>query len=246
MELSGVYKMFNDQFFYHCQDVWIISDPHFGDEELEAGIPGRPSADELVKAINQKCGKTSALICLGDVGDLSYVRKLRAQTKILVCGNHDKGVENYKRKTVSRVFDTHIFSKEQAMATAKAEYPDYDIVDVDEGHQFRSPFIYWRIEMDNRLFDYVFEGPLMLGEKIILSHESIPSITWAKNLHGHNHGGPIESDKYHYNVCLDVQNYQPVHLASYLKGGLADIQPLHRTIINKAIERRRKYGKFKS
>lgn len=231
--------MFNDKFFHDCQDAWIISDPHFGDKELENGIPGRPSAEELVKAINQKCGKTSALVCLGDVGDLSYVKQLRAQVKILICGNHDKGAENYKRKTVNRIFDAHIFSKEQAMAAAKAEYPDYDIVDVDEEHQFHSPFIYWRIEMDNRLFDYVFEGPLMLGEKLILSHEPISGITWAKNIHGHVHN-PVASDDYHYNVCLDVQNWQPVHLASYLKGGLSGIKPLHRDIIDTATARNRK------
>lgn len=232
--------MFNDEFFHDCQDAWIISDPHFGDKELENGIPGRPSAEELVKAINQKCGKTSALVCLGDVGDLSYVKQLRARVKILICGNHDKGADAHKRKTVSRIYDSYIFSKEQAMAAAKTEYPDYDIVDVIEEHQFHSPFTYWRIEMDNRLFDYVFEGPLMLGEKLILSHEPIPGITWAKNIHGHVHQGPVVSDDYHYNVCLDVQNWQPVHLASYLKGGLSDIKSLHRNTIDTATVRSRK------
>lgn len=241
-KLSGVYDIFNNEFKKY-QTIWLISDTHFGDSDLKEGIPFRPSDDELVKQINRQAGKCDLIIHLGDVGDISYIKKLKADCW-LIKGNHDKGVENYKRKTIIRVFDSHIFSKEQAMAAAKAEYPDYDIVDVDEGHQFHSPFIYWRIEMDNRLFDYVFEGPLMLGEKLILSHEPIPNITWAKNLHGHVHQGLIESDKHHYNVCLDVQNWQPVHLASYLKGGLVDIQPLHRTTINKATERRKKYGKF--
>lgn len=240
MELSGVYQMFNDEFFRDCQDVWIMSDPHFGDKELEAGIPGRPSAEELVKAINQKCGKTSALVCLGDVGDVSYVKKLRAQVKILICGNHDKGTEIYKRKYQNIIYDSHVFSKEQAMANAKAAYPDYDIVKVYQDHSFTAPFVYWRVEMDNKLFDYVFEGPLMLGEKLILSHEPIPGITWAKNIHGHVHQGPAVSDDYHYNVCLDVQDWQPVHLASYLKGGLADIKTLHRDTVDKATIRKKK------
>ena len=47
MALPGVYKEFNERW---CkQTVWIYSDPHFGDTELAAGTPNRPSAEEQVK-----------------------------------------------------------------------------------------------------------------------------------------------------------------------------------------------------
>ena len=36
------------------------------------------------------------------------------------------------------------------------------------------------------VFERVFSGPLMIGEKIILSHEPL-DISWAFNIHGHTH-----------------------------------------------------------
>lgn len=237
MELHGVYQIFND-IFLDCQDVWIISDPHFGDDEITASIPGRPSSDELVKAINKKCGKTSALICLGNVGDTSYVSKLKANTKILVCGNKDKGMTNYTRKFRFWMIDTHNCSKRQAIAQVKQKAPDFNIESIKEEVSCSLTRDYttdWRIKTDNMLFDYVFEGPVMFGQKLILSNEPIPGITWAKNIHGYVLDGPVESDKFHYNVSLDVQNYQPVQLSAYLNGGLTDIKSLSRQIIDKAI-----------
>ena len=86
MALPGVYKIFNDRW---CnQTVWIISDPHFGDEDLRAGMPNRPSDEELVRRINAKVGRKDTLIILGDVGDIEFVKKLRGY-KVLICGNHD-------------------------------------------------------------------------------------------------------------------------------------------------------------
>lgn len=73
-----------------------FSDPHFDDEDLVNAYDDRPSADELVRRINSKVGKCDTLICLGDVGALSYVPLLRGY-KVLVMGNHDSGASNYQR-----------------------------------------------------------------------------------------------------------------------------------------------------
>lgn len=246
MILPGVYEIFNDKFFYHCQDAFIISDTHFGDDEIKKAFPNRPSDDELVKLINQKVGRSSCLICLGDVGDVEYVRKLRAKVKICLLGNHDKGVMNYQRSVIEVRYDTDKFSTAaEAAKQAEKDYPGYRIVDIEEGHQFHSPFSFWRVELDNGLFDYVFEGPIMLGEKLILSHEPIPgNLTWAKNIHGHTHQGFLACDINHINVCLDATNYQPFHLASALKKGLlADVKSLHRTTIDTATKRSKKRKK---
>ena len=61
------------------------------------------------------------------------------------------------------------------------------------------------------IFDEVYEGALIVGEKLILSHEPIPGIDWAMNLHGHNHNGSKNKYPYHFNVCADVINYNTIN-----------------------------------
>lgn len=245
MKVSGVYDFFNKQWFEDCQDVFVFSDTHFGEDDLKQAFPNRPSDDELVKRINSVCGRTSCLVLLGDVGDLSYVQKLRAKRKILICGNHDKGAENYQRKQISRVFDADIFSKEQAMAAAKGEYPDYEVVNVSHKHDFFSPFEYWQIELDNKLFDEVITGPLMLGPKLMLSHEPL-GCSFAYNIHGHNHTNRVKGfDQYWYNVCADVCDYKPVSLNGLIKKGvMSHFKDAHRLTIDRATERKKVRNNF--
>ena len=166
--------------------VWIYSDPHFGDEELRAGVRNRPCDEELLRMINSKVGRKDTFICLGDVGDIEFAKRIKGY-KILVCGNHDVGHSVYEE-----------------------------------------------------IFDEVYSGPVMVGERIILSHEPIPGIFWALNIHGHDHKG-LASDIFHKNVCADVIKYEPVHLNSFFKSGaLAKIPSIHRVTIDKATERKKK------
>lgn len=91
--IQGLYDIFSH---WHAQGtVWLYSDPHFGDKELAAGVVNRPSDEEQVKMINSKVGKKDTLIILGDVGDVEFARKLKGY-KILIAGNHDAGLTNYK------------------------------------------------------------------------------------------------------------------------------------------------------
>lgn len=83
-------------------------------------------------------------------------------------------------------------------------------------------------------FDEVYEGPLMIAEKILLSHEPV-AIDWALNIHGHCHGHYNVGDRFHYNVCCDVQEFSPVNLGNLIKEGiLKDIISLHRQTIDTA------------
>ena len=184
MALAGVYKEYNERW---CkQTVWVYSDPHFGDEELAAGTPGRPSADEQVTMINSCVGRKDTLIILGDIGDVEYAKKLRGY-KVLICGNHDAGRTNYEEA-----------------------------------------------------FDEIYEGALIIGEKIILSHEPV-DIPWLFNIHGHDHAGAVRVN--HLNVCSDVIGYKPINLNQFLKNGpTAKIQSIHRVTIDKATERKKKRG----
>ena len=92
------------------------------------------------------------------------------------------------------------------------------------------------------VFDEVYEGALIIGEKLILSHEPI-NIPWLFDFHGHNHFGKAHPDKMHMNVCADVLGYVPAHLNSLLNGGIASkVYTIHRECIDNATERKRKRG----
>ena len=236
--LPGIYDMFQHWGEKH-QTVWIYSDPHFNDDELAEGVKGRPSAEEQVKRINAKCGRRDALICLGDVGDVEYVRQLRAEYKVLIMGNHDAGASNYKRQVIHKVYDQDAYTKEQVIAEMRAAYPGWKI-SISESWEFHSPFKRWNVTADNLLFDEVYEGALMIGEKLILTHEPV-DIPWAYNIHGHDHAGHIRTG--HTNVCADVIGYEPINFNQWLKEGhTARVQTIHRETIDKATKRKQKRG----
>lgn len=50
MNLPGVYKTFTDRWAEY-QTVWVISDTHFGENDLKEAFPNRPTDEELVKRI---------------------------------------------------------------------------------------------------------------------------------------------------------------------------------------------------
>lgn len=183
MILPGVYKTFVDRWGANNRaGCWIISDLHFGEQDLKDAFPMRPSDEELIKRINQKVGKNGVLICLGDIGDTELAKQLKGY-KILCCGNHDAGISNYEE-----------------------------------------------------VFQEIYQGALIIGEKLILSHEPIPGIKWAVNLHGHVHDPKAKSDKYHFNFCADRINYEPVNFIQWLKEGghTKNIQTIHRATIDRA------------
>lgn len=185
MALPGLYDCF--QHWGEKNAVWVISDTHFGDKDIQKAFPNRPSDEELIKNINQKVGKTGTLLLLGDVGDIECAKQLKGY-KVLIAGNHESGLEKYKK-----------------------------------------------------VFNETYSGALIIGEKLLLSHEPIDA-KWIFGIHGHDHTGR-KTDKYHLNVCADVIGYTPINLNQFLKSGaLSKIQTLKRTVIDKATENKRKRG----
>ena len=235
--LPGIYDAFQH---WGEQTVWIYSDPHFSDEDLEYGIKNRPSDEEQIRRINAKAGRRDTLIILGDVGNIECVRKLRAGRKVLICGNHDLGATRYKREVIKRVFDRDIHpDKVEIRSIMEQEFPGWNIR-IEEEYDFHCPFERWIAYADNMLFDEVYEGALIVGEKLILSHEPV-EIPWLYNIHGHDHAG--RKHKNHLNVCSDVINYEPVNLTQKLKNGLMSaIVTIHRETIDNATERKAKRG----
>lgn len=238
--IEGLYPPF--QHWGASGTCHIISDMHFNDPDLIHVYADRPSAEEQVKRINAKCGRADTLIILGDVGDISYVRQLRAKYKILVMGNHDSGASNYQRHIFKQKFDKGLFQKHEALDEMKRLYPNcaYSIVD---SYDFLDNSPCWEVSADNKLFDEVYTGPIMISEKLMLSHEPIKGCDWCMNVHGHDHSRSHKNDKYHFNVCADVIGYEPINFNKWMKKGhLANIVSIHRDTIDRATFNARKRG----
>ena len=175
--IKGLYNSFAER-WYRGGSVWFYSDPHFGDEEMKYLRKNYISDDEQVKRINAKLGKNDTIIFLGDIGDTSFIKKIKGY-KVLVMGNHDAGRSNYE------------------------------------------PF-----------FNEIYEGILIIGPKIVLSHEPI-DMRFCFNIHGHDHSG-FYKDKNHLNVCAELIDYTPINLTKLIKEGrFKDIEDIHRVTIDK-------------
>ena len=99
----------------HKNSVWFISDPHFNDAEAKEFRRNYIGDDELVKSINRKVNKNDTLVILGDIGNIEFIKKLRGY-KVLIKGNHDSGVSNYRRfqhclVDYYEIIDTHLFDE---------------------------------------------------------------------------------------------------------------------------------------
>ena len=93
------------------------------------------------------------------------------------------------------------------------------------------------------IFDEIYEGPLFVSEKILLSHEPVYGMSWCLNIHGHDHNGVeayAEGCK-HLNLAANVCGYTPVSLGKLIKDGiLSDIDSIHRKTIDRASERKQR------
>ena len=228
MAIAGLYPIFNH--WHEEGTVYIISDTHFGDEVI-AGEPNRPSDEELFQRIYSKVGKNDTIIHLGDVGDTSYIARLRAKRKILIMGNHDAGRSNYERFKKIEIFDADKYTRNEALTEIQHSYPNCRY-SMDMVYSFHAPFEAWQGIIDNCLFDEVYEGPVMIGKKLILSHEPV-NVNWAYNIHGHEHDVNWEDDDHHMCVCAEKIGYKPINLNQWLKqsGCLGKIKDIHQLII---------------
>lgn len=211
--------------------IWVISDPHFSDAEMIHLRKNYIGDEEQVKRINSKVGKKDTLIILGDVGNVELVKRLRGY-KVLVMGNHDAGASNYQR-VIEHGQD--YVNNNDALTDLKA----------GKINSIEKVFDYLYVgKNDNKLFDEVYEGPLFISEKILLSHEPI-KLPFAFNIHGHDHSNwsSKDDDFHHLNVCAEHIDYTPVNLTALIKNGIASqVDTIHRETIDAATERKKKRG----
>ena len=243
--IAGLYDMFNSMWDRY-QTIYLISDTHFDDEELYNGTKRieRANSDEYVKLINSKVGRKDLLIHLGDCGNLEQIAKIRAD-KVLIMGNHDTGATKYKRQKWRKVFDKDKYTKAEVLVEMKKLYPNCRY-EINEAYYFQQPFERWEVVADNNLFDWVFEGSVQIGEKLILSHEPI-ECGWAFNIHGHIHSFTHRDDARHMCICPEVtRQFEPINFNQLMKSGfMSKIETKHRKTIDSATKRARKRGKRK-
>lgn len=92
------------------------------------------------------------------------------------------------------------------------------------------------------VFNEVYEGPLMISEKLILSHEPV-DVPWAFNIHGHVHNRNHKNDKRHFNVCAEAIDFIPINFNQWMKQGhFSRIETIHRSTIDGATARKAKRG----
>lgn len=270
---------FCDKWFEKGGSIWIFSDPHFNDPDSKYFNPNGPTAEEMIKKINSKCGKNDTLICLGDVGDLDCVKKLRAGYKVLVKGNHDEGKTKFQRIITHKKYIGHDFCPQCGKQTISYGGPSpsdsvFNYFDENSPRGWCRECVssvfpiknYEGETTDNKLFDEVYEGPLIIRKDIILSHEEI-DFKYAFNIHGHDHSGNkllntmfkrYDSDLYaedyiqaqlnsikefnlkDMNCCFEWLGYNLLNLKDLINSGvLTNILDIHRDTIDNAIKRKK-------
>ena len=216
--------------------LWVYSDPHFSDPDMVELRKNYIGDDDQVARINSKVGKNDTIIFLGDIGNEEIIRKIRGY-KVLIMGNHDKGASKYQRHISEIKYDKDLYSKDQVCEIVNDSFPGGKVT-ISEGYSVNEkPFEYWLVKTDNCLFDEVYEGPLFISEKLILSHEPIP-LPYAFNIHGHDHSMWYTDDR-HLNVCAEHIDYYPVNVNRLIKKGiLSQVDSIHRVTIDRAVDRK--------
>ena len=227
---KGLYDKFSN--WFRGGNIWLYSDPHFSDEEMKYIRKNYIGDDEQIKRINSRVGKNDTIIFLGDIGNIDCIKKIRGY-KVLIMGNHDKGATNYQKVV-------EFLPPVCPNCGGEVDYDSYT------AHNCGMEYAWCekcgtvkpidRME-DNHLFDEVYEGPVFINDKIVLSH--VPFDSFAFNIHGHKHDLPYKYDDKHLNMCAEAIDYLPVSLITLLKNGVASkIDSLNRTAIDRATEKK--------
>lgn len=90
-----------------------------------------------------------------------------------------------------------------------------------------------------QFFDEVYDGPVIISSKIVLSHEPI-LIPYLYSIHGHCHNAPCSPCSHGFNCCAEWIDYKPISLLQLLNSGeLNKVDDIHRQTIDNATERKR-------
>ena len=232
--IKGLYDIFARR-WYRGGSIWLMGDPHFADKDIQVLRKNNISDVDLIKNINSCVSKNDTLIILGDVGDPKFVSQLRGY-KVLIMGNHDHGIAKYTRN----ITEIEHNSDTCPICGGSVVYDAMTTYNCGAGyawcHKCGAVKPKEDVCSDNHLFDEVYEGPLFIGDRLLLSHEPI-SLPYALNIHGHDHS-KVESLPNCVNVCIEHLGYKPICLSKILSSGVRkNISTIHRITIDGAIER---------
>lgn len=105
-----------------------------------------------------------------------------------------------------------------------------DFVEMINGYKVLITGNHDRGKSNYDMFDEVYDGPLFISKKIVLSHEPV-DIEFALNLHGHQHNDDF-FDEYKcnsINLAANVIDYKPQSLQSIINAGyLSKIDDIHK------------------
>ena len=100
------------------------------------------------------------------------------------------------------------------------------------------------IEALRPYFDEIYQGPLFIAPKILLSHEPIPGLSWCVNVHGHDHNQENKGDESHINLAANVVGFRVFKLGKEIKSGMiSDVCGIHRKTIGTATKRKEQRSK---
>ena len=229
--------------------VWLYSDPHFDDADCKAISTEWPNPEEQIAKINKKVHKGDTLIILGDIGNPEYIKRIKAGYKVLISGNHDAGLTNYKKTithetreiivkyTTKEQYEKDIIIMRKSFYKYLCKKYPYAKISIQERYEFHSPFHFFDATIDDNLFDEVYGGPLFIGEKILLSHEPI-DLPFGLCIHGHCHSEKgFYNERNKFNVCSNTVGFEPQNLSEIIKAGfLKRVETIHRLTIDKASE----------
>lgn len=247
--IKQLYDIFAKK-WYHGGEIFFYSDPHFGDldsykcrfvktthledgkiyyqtgptiwEDEDSLKQSLQEFDEYqVQRINEKVHKNDTLVILGDIGDINYIKRLKAGYKVLILGNHDKGASNYKRYVdfYDGEGDNHLFDEvyegtlqigPKLFLSHEPMYDSFYYLNI-HGHVHGEPFGYY----DHYLIDSEDdETGELIGTEVYGN--------W-------------------FNVIAEGMNFEPISLKNILKQvSLKNIVDIHRETIDRAIQRNTK------
>lgn len=235
--IDGLYENF--KFWSEGCSVWIISDTHFDDPDCKLIDENWVSPQKQVEIINKSVNAKDTLICLGDCGNTDYFKQINVNYKILIKGNHDGRSEKYKRNIFYEYYNPNMNTIDEIKNIIAEKYPSFKY-HIEEDYEYSFPDLSYKVTLDNGLFDEIYDGPLFISKKLLLSHEPIlgnPNCFF--NIHGHEHKG-VKFSENGLNVAANVCKYKPVNLKQFIKDGhTSKIKDIHRVTVDKAIQERK-------
>lgn len=202
--------------------VYIISDPHFGDQDCKYMDEGWISPEEQVDIINKMVFKHDTLIILGDVGDKEYVKKIRCRNRVLILGNHD-GKHTYD-DVFGEVYNGALFISDKILLSH--EPIDLKFCLNIHGHDHSNKFVrkYHGINVAANVCGYT---PINLGNLIkegaLSDIKTIHRYAIDRQINRSKHGDVDDSciksayKEFKHYVCMVSEN-----LVSHSKGHMSD------------------------